>query len=117
MEKLLFADRLRNARETAEMSQEQMSSRIGVTMGTIASWEKGMSAPRANRLQMLASLLNVPLLWLIGGGQQTPKSAEKNTGAEDLRQKLGQVNSQMSALSSSLDELNQMVQSNRYILQ
>ena len=113
MQKLLFAERLRNARETANMSQEQMASRIGVTMGTIASWEKGLSAPRANRLQMLASLLNVPLLWLLGGVQQTPKSAEMNTGEGDLRQKLAQVNSRMSALSSSLDELNQMVQSDR----
>ena len=84
MEKLLFAERLKKAREASGMSQDLMASRIGVTTTTVASWEKAESAPRANRMQMLASLLNVPLLWLLGGGQQVPESAGTAPAAEDL---------------------------------
>ena len=110
MEQQLFAERLKNARKASAMSQEQMANRIGVTAGTIASWEKAESVPRANRMQMIASLLNVPLLWLLGGSQQVP---ETGAGSEDLQQKLSDVNAKMLALSASIEELNQSMQSGR----
>lgn len=113
MEKLLFAERLKKAREASGMSQSLMASRIGVTVATVSNWEKAESAPRANRMQLLASLLNVPLLWLLGGSQQVPESAENVAGAQDLQQKLSDVNAKMSELSSSLEELNLSLQSQR----
>lgn len=51
------------------MSQKTMANRIGVKPATVEKWETGKMDPRANRLQMLASLLNLPLLWLIAGSQ------------------------------------------------
>ena len=113
MEKQLFAERLKNAREASGMSQNLMASRIGVTAATVASWEKGDSAPRANRTQMLASLLNVPLLWLLGGSQQVPETVDTNTSQENLQRKLSEVNAKMHALSASLEELNLSLQSDR----
>lgn len=113
MEKQLFAERLKNAREASGMSQNQMASRIGVTAATIASWEKAENAPRANRMQMLASLLNVPLLWLLGGSQEVPEAPGKMSNAEDLQQKLSEVNAKMVALSASIEALNLSMQSGR----
>jgi hypothetical protein len=38
-----------------------------VKVKTIRAWENDMSEPRANRLQMLAGLLGVSLMWMLNG--------------------------------------------------
>ncbi|ANT59788.1 MULTISPECIES: helix-turn-helix transcriptional regulator [Roseobacteraceae] len=62
-----FGDRLAAAREAAGMEQETLAKRLGVRLKTLQGWENDLSEPRANRLQMLAGLLNVPMVWLITG--------------------------------------------------
>ncbi len=62
-----FGDRLTGAREAAGMTQKDMARRLGVKLKTIKAWEDDLSEPRANRLSMLAGLLNVSLSWLISG--------------------------------------------------
>lgn len=62
-----FGDRLAAAREAAELTQKGLAKRLGVKAKTIAAWENDLSEPRANRLQMLAGLLNVSLMWLLNG--------------------------------------------------
>ncbi|SDG48015.1 helix-turn-helix domain-containing protein [Alloyangia pacifica] len=62
-----FGDRLAASRETAGMDQEALAKRLGVRLKTLQGWENDLSEPRANRLQMLAGLLNVPMVWLITG--------------------------------------------------
>ena len=62
-----FGDRLAAAREAAGLTQKNLAKRLGVKVKTIAAWENDISEPRANRLQMLAGLLNVSLMWLLNG--------------------------------------------------
>ena len=62
-----FGDRLAAAREAADLSQKDLAKRLGVKSKTVAAWENDLSEPRANRLQMLAGLLNVSLMWLLNG--------------------------------------------------
>ena len=62
-----FGDRVAAAREASKMDQEQLAQRLGVKLKTLQAWENDQSEPRANRLQMLAGLLNVPLVWLMTG--------------------------------------------------
>lgn len=62
-----FGDRLAAAREFAGMTQEVLAKRLGVRNKTIRAWEADMSEPRANRLSILAGLLNVSIMWLING--------------------------------------------------
>ena len=62
-----FGDRMAAAREAADMTQAQLARRLGVKKSTIASWEEDLAEPRANRLQMLAGMLNVSIMWLITG--------------------------------------------------
>jgi len=62
-----FGDRLAAAREVAGMDQSQMAKRLGVKLSTLKSWEDDMAEPRANRLSMMAGLLNVSMMWLING--------------------------------------------------
>jgi len=110
MDKVLFGERLSNAREASGMSQKLMASRLGVKSGTIKKWESGKEDPRANRLQMIASLLNVPLLWLLAGSQQVPDTGSEQSTAELLQQKLDEVNSRMEDLKNSIEDLTLLVQ-------
>ncbi len=62
-----FGDRMASAREAAGMTQEDLARRLGVRPSTLVKWEDDLSEPRANRLSMLAGLLNVSMMWLING--------------------------------------------------
>lgn len=62
-----FGDRVAAAREMAEMTQAQLARRLGVRVSTLRSWENDLSEPRANRLSIMAGLLNVSMMWLING--------------------------------------------------
>ncbi len=62
-----FGDRVAAAREAAGMSQKQLAKRLGVRLTTLRSWEDDLSEPRANRLSIMAGLLNVSMMWLING--------------------------------------------------
>ncbi|UWQ20804.1 helix-turn-helix domain-containing protein [Jannaschia sp. W003] len=62
-----FGDRLSGAREAAGMGQAALARRLGVKATTLRAWEEDRAEPRANRVQMLAGLLNVSLIWLMTG--------------------------------------------------
>ena len=62
-----FGDRLAVAREAQGLTQAALARRLGVRRDTIEAWEADRSEPRANRLQMLAGLLNVSIAWLLTG--------------------------------------------------
>ena len=62
-----FGDRLAAAREMSDMTQAELARRLGVRVATLRSWEDDLSEPRANRLSMMAGLLNVSMMWLING--------------------------------------------------
>ena len=105
MDKVLFGERLKNAREASGMSQKTMANRIGVKLATVENWESGKMDPRANRLQMLASLLNVPLLWLIAGSQQIPDLTSDISDRDMMLQKIADLESIVDLLKSDLEEL------------
>ncbi len=62
-----FGDRLAGAREAAGMTQADLARRLGVRLKTLTDWEDDLADPRANKLQMVAGLLNVSLMWLLTG--------------------------------------------------
>ena len=67
-----FGDRLVLAREAVEMSQQQLARHLGVKLQTLRNWEEDRSEPRSNRLQILAGVLNVSMVWLLSGRGETP---------------------------------------------
>jgi transcriptional regulator with XRE-family HTH domain len=105
MEQVLFGERLKNAREASGMSQETMANRLGVKPSTLEKWESGKLHPRANRLQMVASLLNVPLMWLLAGSQNVPNPMAGASNREIMLQKIVDLNSRVGSMKSELDEL------------
>jgi transcriptional regulator with XRE-family HTH domain len=85
-----FGDRVAAAREAAGLSQAQLARRLGVKLQTVASWEADRSEPRANRLQMLAGMLNVSMVWLMtGAGEGVSPPAE--TAAHSLESLLTEL--------------------------
>ncbi len=65
-----FGDRVAAAREELGLTQGQLANRLGVRLSTIENWEGDRSEPRANKLQMLAGVLNVSIVWLLTGSGQ-----------------------------------------------
>ncbi|MGY3439257.1 MULTISPECIES: helix-turn-helix domain-containing protein [unclassified Marinovum] len=77
-----FGDRLAAAREQAGMSQADLAKRLGVKLSTLKKWEDDLLEPRANRLSMMAGLLNVTFMWLLNGegtGVSEPDEADLMT--------------------------------------
>ena len=110
MEQILFGERLKNAREASGMSQNAMASRLGVKLTTVEKWESGSLDPRANRLQMAASLLNVPLMWLLAGSQQVPDPTSGISNRDIMLQKITDMSARINDMSSELEELKLLAQ-------
>ena len=85
-----FGDRLAAAREAQGLSQEEFSQRIGVKLKTVLHWEEDAKEPRANRLQMIAGMLGVSIMWLLTG--EGPGVAPPGAnGNDDLPRLLGDL--------------------------
>lgn len=72
--------RLSRARDAIGLSTAQLARRLGVQTATIQAWETDRSQPRANRLSMLAGVLNISPSWLLYGVGTAP--------AEDTRSEM-----------------------------
>ncbi len=70
-----FGDRLTWARESLGLSQEELAQRLGVKHRTLRGWEEDRAEPRANRLNMLAGMMNVSIVWLLSGRGTPPGRA------------------------------------------
>ncbi len=118
-----FGDRVAAARQAAGMTQKQMAKRLGIRLATLQSWEDDLSEPRANRLSMMAGLLNVSMMWLINGegaGLDAPVDAAPLSGdmsellveLRDLRadmlaraEHLGRIEKRLRALSNTQSDV------------
>ena len=81
-----FGDRVAGAREAAGMTQSQLARLLGVKKSTLIGWEDDISEPRANKLQMMAGLLNVSIMWLLTGeGDGTAAPEEEDEAAPDYQ--------------------------------
>lgn len=84
-----FGDRVAGAREQAGMTQKQLAKRLGVRLATLRAWEDDLSEPRANRLSMMAGLLNVSMMWLMTGeGDGLDAPVDTDTEDHDMRKLL-----------------------------
>jgi len=100
-----FGDRLAGAREAAGMTQAQLARRLGVKKATVIGWENDMSEPRANKLSMMAGMLNVSIMWLLTGegeGAGVPDLVEGDAELAPLVAELRAIRGEMRASSERL---------------
>ena len=108
-----FGDRVAAAREAMGMSQEDLARKLGVKLSTLAGWENDLNEPRANKIQMLAGVLNVTIMWLLTGEgdglegpvDETPLEASINDILTDMRRLKGEytrLNERMGQLEKRL---------------
>jgi len=79
-----FGDRVAAAREAQGLSQKELSKKLGIGLKTFEGWENDMAEPRANKLQMLAGVLNVSLSWILTGDGQAPEDILSEDDQLDL---------------------------------
>jgi transcriptional regulator with XRE-family HTH domain len=98
--------RLAQARQAIGYSPEQLAMRIGAKPSTISKWESGPASPRANRLAQLAGVLNVSLMWLLAGDENTPESARPDfEKADHMEKQLSRAEELLLELSTVMVEI------------
>ena len=66
--------KVRQIRESKNMTQETLSLKIGVSRSTIAMWESGQAKPRADTLIKLAAVLGCTVDELLKGEEKDAKT-------------------------------------------
>ena len=101
-----FGDRLEAARESASYSQAELARLLGVNLTTLKAWEADRQEPRGNRLQMLAGMLNVSIIWLMTGQGTGPgvpgDEATLTQGARLALAEIAELRQRMKALVQEL---------------
>ena len=101
-----FGDRVAGAREAIGLSQEDLARRLGVKLKTIHGWENDLTEPRANKLQMLAGVLNVSIMWLLTGeGHGLDEPAEAEMYSHDLTEIFAEIRALKGQLGRTADQL------------
>jgi HTH-type transcriptional regulator, cell division transcriptional repressor len=102
-----FGDRLVLAREALGLDQAQLAHRIGVKLQTLRNWEEDRSEPRANRLQMLAGMLNVSMIWLMSGEGEVPRAVNLSDGpaAGDVLAELRRIHHDQRQIAGRMSRL------------
>lgn len=104
-----FGDRLAGAREQAGMSQIDLAKRLGVKLKTLKGWENDLSEPRANKLSMMAGMLNVSLLWLLSGEGHGPEApSDAGSLSPDVTELLTEIRDIRAQLALSSDRLGRL---------
>ncbi len=101
-----FGDRLEAAREAKGLTIEGLAEKIGVDVSKVEGWENDADVPRANRVQILAGLLNVSIVWLISGeGNGTSHVADRYERPTGVNDALGEISQLKATLSGALEKL------------
>jgi HTH-type transcriptional regulator, cell division transcriptional repressor len=68
---VFLGERITNARLAKGISQEKLAELTGVKKSTLIKWETDRSSPRINRLNQLAGILGVSIVWLLAGDKSS----------------------------------------------
>ncbi len=86
-----FSTRVKELREKASLSMDQLASHLGVTKSRVNMWENNGTVPRMNVLVDLAKFFNVSTDYLLGNDDTRNVSVD-NTKLSSLQRNLGKLN-------------------------
>ncbi|TCS67433.1 helix-turn-helix protein [Primorskyibacter sedentarius] len=117
-ERATFGDRVAAAREAANMTQKELAKRLGVKLSTLESWEADTSEPRANRLSMMAGLMNVSIMWLLNGDGEGVEAPEDEVEMpEGLNEILADIREARVSFRKSADRMAKLEKRLRLLMQ
>ena len=100
---------LEAARLAKGLTVDGLASKLGVDVSRVEAWESDADAPRANRIQLLAGLLNVSIVWLISGESDgTSRVADTYERPLGVNDTLGEISQLKATLSGALDKLEKL---------
>ena len=70
----IFSERLKEARQNKQLTQNSLSNMLNISQGAYANWENGKREPNFELLLELAKILNVSTDHLLGIEDNTPTS-------------------------------------------
>ena len=85
-----FCTRVKELREKAGLSMDQMAKQLGVTKSRINMWENNGTVPRMNVLVELAKFFSVTTDYLLGNDEAKNLSLE-NARLSSLQRNLGKL--------------------------
>ena len=101
-----FGDRVAASREQSGLSQKDLARRLGVRTSTIRNWEDDLSEPRANRLSIMAGILNVSMMWLINGqGEGMDSPPETGDVTPDMRAVLNELREMRADMVARVEQM------------
>lgn len=62
-----LGDKIRDARKVSGLTQKELAEKVNVGNTTISNWEKGVSRPDADQIQVLCWALGVEPNYFLGG--------------------------------------------------
>ena len=100
MDKSSFAERLKELRKKAGLTQEQLAEIIGIHEATIRRWELSQRQPRMDEIKKLAQALNVTDDELLNGKQETGTWQLRIEVANDFKQEVIDVSKSVPRIAS-----------------
>ena len=83
MARLEFADKLRNLRDEASISREELATKTGITYAALSKYETGEREPDFKTLRKIAQYFDVSIDYLLGNSKvKTPEDILKGLPAE-----------------------------------
>lgn len=73
---MTFADKLRTIRKQADMSQEKLAEKLGVSRQAITKWETDMGIPDIENIMAISSLFDISIDELLCKEKDTKKKSE-----------------------------------------
>lgn len=94
----MLKDRIKEARKSAGLSQEQLAKRLGTAQRTISGYEKGENDPQVGAVVKIANICSLSSTWLLTGEgspqggvaeDSSPYAGGFSAGSERYFEKIG----------------------------
>ena len=67
---MAFAERLKELRKQAHLTQVELAKRLGIGQSSYADWERGKKKPTQENLVKIAQVLSVSIDYLVGNSEE-----------------------------------------------
>ena len=98
---MTFGEKLKDARQKAGLSQEQLSEKLHVSRSAVAKWETNKGMPDIENLKAASQLLGVSIDYLLDDGETLSFNSFKEAISLDDYEKLGSCRSKQDAVAKA----------------